>query len=125
MKLSMKNGKHYLIFLVLYMHLYIGNPYIREPKVICNKAVIFIYNWGVLRIFHYGEKGGIIQKMTKFLPFRVLPSTKFLFLPHKSPPPRYCYLEWDIKVSEKVIKTLTNKTNKFSPCSRHFNNNMQ
>ena len=94
MKLSVKNDKQYRIFLVFFfVHLYISNPYVIEAKVFSNKAAVFIYDWWVLRVFHYGGTGRIIQKMTKYLPIRVLFSTKFLFLPHKSPP--YCYLKWD------------------------------
>ena len=43
MKLSVKNGQQYQIFLVLCEHLYISNPYI-EAKVICNKTAVFIYS---------------------------------------------------------------------------------
>ena len=61
--------------------------------------------------------------MTKSFPIRVLPFTKFLFIPHKSLP--YCYVKWDVKVSKKVIKILSNKMNQFPYCSPHFNNNKQ
>ena len=71
-----KNGKQYQLFLVLCVYLYISNPYIIEAKVICNKTAVFIYYWGLLSVFHYGETGRIIQKMTKSLLIRVLPSPK-------------------------------------------------
>ena len=100
MRVSVKHDQQYEIVLVLHEHhLYISNPYVIESKVICNKTVVFIYYWGVLRIFHYGGMGRTIQKMTKSLPIRVLPSPKFLFLPHKNLP--YFYLKWDVKVSKK------------------------
>ena len=102
MKLSVKNGKQYSIFLVLCVHLYISNPYITETKVICDKKIVFIYYWGILRVFYYGETGEIIQKSTP-----------------------YYYLKWHIKVSEKVIKVLSNRKNQFSACSPHFNNNKE
>ena len=99
MKLSVKNGQQYQIFLVLCEHLYISNPYIIEAKVICNKTAVFIYYWGVLTVFHHSVMGRLIQKMTKSLSIRILPSPKYLFLPHKNLP--YCYLKWDVKVSKK------------------------
>ena len=82
-------------FLVLCFHLYISNLYIIEAKVLCHRKAVFIYYWGVLKVFHYGGTGGISQKMAKYPPVRVPPPyTKFLFSPHKnlSPPP-YCYLK--------------------------------
>ena len=60
MKLSVKNGQQYQIFLVLCEHLYISNPYIIEANVISNKTAVFIYYWGVLSIFHYGGTGRIV-----------------------------------------------------------------
>ena len=57
MKLSVKNGQQYQIFLVLCEHLYISNPYIIEAKVISNKTAVFIYYWGVLTVFHHGGNG--------------------------------------------------------------------
>ena len=100
MRVSVKNGQQYEIVLVFYEHhLYISNPYIIEAKVICNKTVVFIYYWGLLRIFHYGRTRRIIQKLTKSLPIRVLLSPKLLFLPPKNLP--YLYLKWDVKVSKK------------------------
>ena len=122
MKLSVKNGQQYQIFLVLCEHLYISNPYIIEAKVICNKTAAFIYYWGVLSFPLWGT-GRIIQKMTKSLPSRVLPSPKCLFLPHKNLP--YCYLKWESKFQKKAIKILSNKMNQSPYCSPHFNNNKQ
>ena len=126
MKLSVKNGKQYSIFLVLCVHLYISNPYITETKVICDKKIVFIYYWGILRVFYYGETGEIIQKMTKSLPIREppppLPPTNFYPFCIKNLSTPYYYLKWYIKVSEKVIKVLSNRKNQFSACSPHFNN---
>ena len=119
----MKNGQQYQFFLVICEHLYINNPYIIEAKVICNKAAIFIYYWEVLSDFHYGGTERIIQKISNYLHIRVLPSPKFLLVPHKNLP--YCYLKWDVKASKEAIKILNNKINQFPYWSPHFSNNKQ
>ena len=48
-----EEGQQCQLFPVLCEHLYISNPYIIEAKVICNITAVFIYYWGVLRVFHY------------------------------------------------------------------------
>ena len=58
MKVSVKNGQQYQIFLILCEHLNISNLCIIEGKVNCDKTAVFIYYWGViyyllfLKVFH-------------------------------------------------------------------------
>ena len=73
MKLSVKNGKQYEIFLVLCVHLYISNPYIIEAKVTCQKADIFISYWGVPKAVRYGGTGGDHSKNDQ-IPFHQSPA---------------------------------------------------
>lgn len=76
---------------------------------------IYLFNSRILLTLSHFSKMGIIClphrpyevvhiKNDKNFPIRI-PLTKFLFPPHKSlKPSNYCYLNWDIKITKKVIK---------------------